>query len=70
MKTPEIATVVEPAIKLQVPVLLVDSATAAAMIGVGRRTLDKLPIPKTKIPGVNRVLYRVADLEHYVLSLV
>ncbi|MFN3730092.1 MAG: hypothetical protein ACK4XJ_10300 [Fimbriimonadaceae bacterium] len=66
-----IATIFEPSVKLTAPVLLVNAHVALTMLGLkDRRTLDRLPIPRIKLPGVNRVLYRVADIEAYVASLM
>lgn len=66
-----VATIFEPSVKLVAPVLLVNATTAATMLGIkDRRTLDRLPIQRIKLPGVNRVLYKVADIEAYVASLM
>lgn len=49
--------------------LLLDTQAAAEMLSLSPRTFEKLPIPRVKIPGVRRTLYRRIDLDVYVRSL-
>lgn len=49
--------------------LLLDTQAAAEMLSVSTKVLDKLPIPRIRIEGIRRVLWRRSDLEDYVRSL-
>lgn len=49
--------------------LLLDTQSAAEMLSISPNTLEKLPIPRRRIPGVKRTLWRLDDLKEYVRSL-
>jgi uncharacterized protein YbbK (DUF523 family) len=49
---------------------MLDTQAAAEMLSVCPKTLEKLPIPRVRLPNVKRTLWRRCDLEQYVRSLL
>ncbi len=49
--------------------LLLDTKAAAQMLSISEGTLEKLPIPRVRIPGTRVVRWRLVDLEEFVRGL-